>query len=86
MSQQLSSDDYMRLIGHRDGVVTAILKVRQKIAGVRRIYEHTPAWQRRKLARRDAMLNPLLDIEQILVETHASNSASIAHQQTMRAR
>lgn len=72
----------MRLIGHRDGVVTALLRLREKIAGVKRQYEHTPPRHRKVRAKADAILRPLLDLEQRLAEENQNNLASIAQQQT----
>lgn len=81
--QQLGRDDAMRLVGHRDGLVSALLQVRRQITGIKYRFEHTPKWHVKKLALRDAMLAPLLEAERWLVEKLQDDRAAIKGQTSL---
>lgn len=81
---QLSHDDAIRLIGHRAGMVTALLEVRRQIADIRYHFERVPAWHVRRLRVRAVMLQPLLDLEEILKRRIEEDGASIAGQGVLK--
>lgn len=62
----LSHDEQMRLIGHRDGVVTGLLEVRRQISAIEYRYQHTSPRHTKKLAKKAAMLMPLRELETVL--------------------
>ena len=81
MSQPWSQSERDRLLGHRDGIVTALLQVRTMIGAVQYRYQHTSPHHTKKLAKRDAILQPLRDLERILDDKrHGCQTAYDARQ------
>lgn len=73
---KLTEDGLSRLLGHRDGIVTALLEVRKQISSIEYRYQHISPRHTRKIAKRDAMLQPLRELESILTTKHQQNQAA----------
>lgn len=79
---KLSHEDLLRLLGHKSGLVTAILEVRRQIGAIRYRYSHVSPHHTKKLAKRDAMLQPLVDLERILLEKAEQNRIAYEQQKS----
>lgn len=67
-------DHLSRLLGHRDGMATAVIALRNEIGRIS--HPRIPAHHKRKLAEREKLLAPLRRLLARFLEECASNSAA----------